>query len=151
MKHHIAQMNWGRLLADWNDPRVAEFVDALDAVNALAERSPGFVWRLSDAEMEHEQLSPEGAWGGDDRIASTLSVWRDAFSLRHFVRDTLHGRFMARARLWFAPHGPDTGPAHVLWRVPEGHRPGMAEARARLADLAAYGPTTRAFDLDWPG
>lgn len=151
MTAHVAHMNWGRLLHDWDDPRVAEFVDALDAVNALAERSPGFVWRLPDDAMEHEQLSADGAWGGDERIASTLSVWRDVGSLRHFVQDTLHGRFMARARLWFAPHDPQTGPAYVLWHVDPGTRPGMAEARDRLAHLAAHGPTAHAFDFGWPG
>ena len=35
--YHVAQMNWGVLRADWEDPAVAEFVDNLDRVNAVAD------------------------------------------------------------------------------------------------------------------
>lgn len=45
---HIAQLNVGHIRYTTDDPRMAEFMNALDAVNALAERSPGFVWRLKD-------------------------------------------------------------------------------------------------------
>ena len=43
---HLAQLNVGRARFATDDPRMGEFMGALDSVNALAERSPGFVWRL---------------------------------------------------------------------------------------------------------
>ncbi len=73
MTSHIAHMNWGILRADWEDPLVAEFVEALDRVNAVAARSPGFVWRMPDDEMEAEQAVVGAIWP-PGRVASTLSV-----------------------------------------------------------------------------
>ena len=43
----LAQVNVGRLRAPTESPEIAEFVAALDRINALADRSPGFRWRLS--------------------------------------------------------------------------------------------------------
>ena len=43
---HIAHLNRGVLTADWNAPEVAGFVDNILKVNAAAERSEGYVWRL---------------------------------------------------------------------------------------------------------
>ena len=43
---HIAQLNVGRADAPLEDAVVADFMNWLDEINALAERSPGFVWRL---------------------------------------------------------------------------------------------------------
>ena len=99
--HHLAELNFGELRHDWDDPRVAEFVNGLDMVNALAARSPGFVWRLSDEDMDHEQTSGTGAFGGNPRMASTLSVWQDAASLEHFVWNTVHRQFYDKRALWY--------------------------------------------------
>jgi len=50
--YHLAQVNISRLLAPIDDPLIANFKAALDPINALAESSPGFVWRLkSDGVM----------------------------------------------------------------------------------------------------
>lgn len=144
----IAHLNASRLRADWDDPLVAEFVAALDGVNAIAARSPGFVWRLSDTDIEAAQDDRAGVWGGDPRIAATLSVWRDVESLRHFAHDTRHGAFLRRRAAWFEPH---QGPAYVIWPVAEGHRPGLTEAKARFDHLARHGPSAHAFDFSWPG
>jgi len=35
----------------------------------------------------------------------------------------------------------------VLWWVPSGHRPTVAEAESRLLHLREHGPTERAFTL----
>ena len=43
---HLAEVNIGKFRYPTTDPRMAEFMDNLDRINALAERSPGFVWRL---------------------------------------------------------------------------------------------------------
>ena len=47
---HLAQFNISRLKAPLDDPSLKEFVDFLDPVNAFAEQSPGFVWRLTAAD-----------------------------------------------------------------------------------------------------
>lgn len=139
---HIAEFNIGTLRHDWDDPRVAEFADNLDRVNAIAQRSPGFVWMMGEDEMDAAQNAPDGPLGGNPRTASTLSVWTDARALGDFVFNTLHRRFYERGAEWFE----DTdGPRLVLWHVPEGHRPGIAEAAARLAHLAEHGPGDHAF------
>lgn len=139
--HHLAEFNTGILRHDWDDPRIAPFADALDRVNAIAQRSPGFVWRLSDDEMDAAQKDPKGVLGGNPRLASTLSVWEDGDSLRRFVHDTLHGRFMARASEWLLPEEA----AMVLWWVPVGHRPTIEEAAARLDQFRSCGESEDAF------
>src|ERR1051326_6590674 len=49
VSRHIAQLNVGRLRYETDDPRMADFMNNLARINALAERSPGFVWRYTDA------------------------------------------------------------------------------------------------------
>ena len=140
--HHLAEFNCGVLRYDWDDPRVADFADNEPRVNALAERAPGFVWRLSSEEMEREQLDAQGALGGNPRMASTLSVWADAASREHFVWNTVHRAFYARRAEWY-----DATDSHrlVMWWIPEGTRPTVADGVARLAKLEAEGPSAEAF------
>ena len=142
MKMHLAEFNYGILKHHWNDPRVADFVNNLDRVNNVAKRSPGFVWRLGDAEMEAAQLDEDGPLGGHPRLASTLSVWEDAASLEHFVWNTIHKKFYDRRAEWY-----DLTDAIrlVMWRVPAGHRPDPSEAMARLRRLEADGESEFAF------
>lgn len=143
---HVAQLNWAVLRADWEDPLVAGFVDNLDRVNSVAERSPGFVWRMSDEDMEAAQLSPEDVFGGNPRLASTMSVWESPEALDDFVHKTVHGAFLKRRAEWFEPI---EGPTYVIWPVPAGHRPTLAEAKARLDRLAAEGPGPEAYDFPY--
>ena len=140
--HHLAELNLGILKYDWDDPRVADFVNGLDLVNGAAKRSPGFVWMMGPEEMEFEQTSEQGNMGANPRMASTLSVWEDVPSLEHFVWNTVHKRFYDRKREWY-----DMGAAlrFAMWWVPEGHRPTMAEAMARFRHLEANGPSDFAF------
>jgi hypothetical protein len=46
MNYHLAQINISRLIAPIDDPKIAGFVSQLEPVNALADKAPGFVWRL---------------------------------------------------------------------------------------------------------
>jgi hypothetical protein len=56
---HLAQINIGRIVgADINDPVMKTFVDQLEEVNALAEGSKGFVWRLKDENNNATNLNP---------------------------------------------------------------------------------------------
>ena len=140
--HDLAVLNFGTLKHDWDDPRIAPFQEALDRVNAIGKRSPGFVWMLEAPEMEAAQTDSAGPFGDNPRTASTLSVWRDAGSLMAFVHRTVHARYLARAAEWFEPgdHG------HVvMWFVPQGHRPDVAEGMARYRLWQAMGDTPEAF------
>lgn len=140
--HHLAEFNIGVLRYDWDDPRVADFANNVARVNAIAQRSPGFVWQMDDAGMEAAQTDPNGPLGGNPRTASTLSVWEDLPSLRHFVWNTVHKAFYDRRAEWYAP---GQGLRLVMWWAPVGHRPSIAEAKAKLDHLATLGDTEHAF------
>lgn len=143
----VAHMNLARLLHPAGDPRVAEFVMGIDAVNMIAERNPGFVWRLiapvsrSDASGTFEAIDAD-----EPMIASSLSVWEDPESLRFFVNKTLHGVFVRKRTDWFEPMA---GPVYVIWPVQLDTRPTMADAKAKLADLAALGASAAVYDFKW--
>jgi len=138
--YHLAQLNIALPAAPLDDPVMAGFVAGLEPLNALADRSPGFVWRLVDE-------------GGRDatglRLPETpadtmvnMSVWESLDALRGYVYRSGHLDLLRRRREWF--RHPD-GPYQVLWWVPAGHLPTLAEAAERLALLAAEGPGPDAF------
>ncbi len=135
---HLAQVNVGRLAAPKGDRRVAPFFAALDRVNALAETSPGFVWRLQDEGGNATDIKPTS----DPLFIVNLSVWRDAESLFAFVYRSAHAPEMARRREYFERF---EGAYQALWWVPAGHIPGVDEALSRLWRLDRYGPTPEAF------
>ncbi|HJU30588.1 MAG TPA: DUF3291 domain-containing protein [Hyphomicrobiaceae bacterium] len=135
---HLAQLNVGNIRYPTEDPRLAEFMNALDAVNALAERSPGFVWRLkSDSGNATDILVT-----ADPTFLINMSVWETAAQLEHFVWNTVHKRFYQKKGNWFEPMGK---PHFVMWWVPVGHIPTPQEALERLTHLTAHGPSDYAF------
>ena len=140
--HHLAELNLGILKYDWDDPRVADFVNGLERVNAVAQRSPGFVWMMPEDEMEVAQNDAQGPMDAHPRLASTLSVWEDVPSLEHFVWNTVHKQFYDRKGEWY-----DVGAELrlAMWWVPAGHRPTMAEAMARFRHLDVEGDSDFAF------
>ncbi len=133
----LAQLNIAQMVAPLESPRLADFVASLDRINALAEVTPGFVWRLQTDEGDATALRPFG----DDMLVN-LSVWRDVESLRHFVYRTAHVDVLRRRKEWFLDMDE---PGLVLWWVPAGHRPGLDEAKARLMRLRVHGPGAEAF------
>ncbi|MEM7500314.1 MAG: DUF3291 domain-containing protein [Pseudomonadota bacterium] len=139
----IAEFNLGRLRHDWDDPRVAPFVDALARVYALATHAPGYVWSLPEEEMEKVQLDPDGPLGGDPRIASTLSVWESVEALRAFAHEGVHAAFLRRSSEWLEVWET---PRMVLWTVPPGATPTVADGVERLRALERDGPSDFAYD-----
>lgn len=135
---HLAQVNIGRLVAPEGDPRVQPFFDALDAVNAIADASPGFVWRLVGEGNNATDLRPTP----DPLLAVNMSVWRDADALFAFVYRSAHTPVMARRREFF---GRFDGAYQALWWIPAGEIPTLSDAFARLWMLDRYGPTPHAF------
>ena len=139
---HLAEFNFGTLAYPWDDPRIAGFQNAIAQVNAIAARSPGFVWRLPDELMEATQEDPDGPLADRPNTASTLSVWEDATTLYRFVTKTLHARIMKGAPDWFVPG--DSG-FLVCWWVPKGTQPTVAEGMARWRIQQAVGETDECF------
>jgi len=137
--HHVAQLNIGRFRYETDDPRMADFMNNLERINALAERSPGFVWRYTDATGNATDTRP---YDGDPRMAINLSVWESVEALEKFVWQTVHTRVYARKHEWFEKLD---GAYFVLWHVPAGHRPSVQEAIERLEHLKAHGPSEHAF------
>ena len=135
----LAQVNIARLIAPAGDPLVADFFALLDEVNALAEASPGFVWRLKDESNNSMGFAPTP----DPRVAINLTVWEDAEALFAFVYRSAHTPVMARRRQWFEPW--QDGAYQALWWVPAGHIPTTDEALAKLWTLDRYGPGPQAF------
>ena len=139
---HLAQINVGRLLAPMDDPRTADFANNLDRINALAESSPGFVWRLKgDGNDATDLVAFE-----DPAIITNMSTWASLDDLAAFVYRTGHREIMRRRQEWFAV----TEVYMALWWVPAGHMPTPAEGVARLERLSSLGPTAEAFTFKTP-
>jgi hypothetical protein len=137
----LAELNVGRLIAETDDPRVAEFMNALDQINGLGKRMPGFVWMM-EGSGEPNTGNTDTKIGGDSRYVANLTVWDNVETLEAFVFNTLHRRFYERRREWFEV----LGEMHfVMWWVPVGHRPTMEEALQRLEHLKQHGDSDHAF------
>lgn len=137
-ERHLAELNVAKLRYPLDDPRVADFVGNLDRVNAVADRSPGFVWRLKGEGNDATDLTAFD----DPAVVTNMSVWRDAASLEHFVWNTVHKRIYQRRSEWFAAMESHH---FVMWWVEPGHVPTVEEAQARLAHLGAFGDSDNAF------
>jgi hypothetical protein len=139
--YHIAQVNIGRIRARLEDPIMAGFVERLDEINALADRSPGFVWRLQTSDGNATYLRPYE----DDRILLNMSVWETVETLRHFVFQTAHVELVRKRQAWFERFA---GAYSALWWVPAGHIPGIDEAKKRVAHIDAHGPSQFTFTFN---
>jgi hypothetical protein len=139
MRRHLAEVNIGRVRGGPADPRMVDFFDNLARINALAERMPGFVWRLQD---ETGDSAMALHWPGDPTMNVNLSVWEDPEALGRFVFQTVHRNIYARKHEFFET--PDR-PMFVLWWVDAGHIPTLTEAKARLDHYRAHGPSDFAF------
>ena len=133
----IAQVNIALPRAPLDSDLLADFVALLDPINELADRSPGFVWRLQTEEGDATAIRAFD----DDRLIVNMSVWESIEALWAFVYDSAHLDVMRRRREWF-----ERMQMHMcLWWVPPGHEPTIAEAEERLAHLRAHGPNPHAF------
>ena len=143
--HHLAELNIARLAAPVDDPRVAEFMGALDRINGLGKRMPGFVW-IMEGSGAPGTGNTENSIGDDPQMVANLTVWEDVASLEEFVWNTVHRQFYERRAEWFEV----LGAMHfVMWWVPEGHQPSLEEALERLEHLRTHGPSDHAFGWDW--
>jgi heme-degrading monooxygenase HmoA len=142
-KYHLAQVNIARMLAPLDDPLMAEFVARLDEINALADESPGFVWRLQTEEGNATDLRPYD----DERILVNMSAWESLEDLKAYVYKSAHAQVMRQRRQWFEKF---EGLYMALWWVKAGHLPTVQEAKQRLEYLAEHGESAYVFTFSKP-
>ncbi len=143
--YYLAQVNIARMVAPLYDPLMADFVAGLAPVNALADASPGFIWRLQTSVGDATSLQPYE----DESILFNMSVWAslDAYSSYVYASEGLHREFLKQRRRWFQRFD---GPYTTLWWVPQGHIPAVKEAKERLEHLRVHGESAHAFSLKKP-
>lgn len=133
MRHHLAQINIALMKFPDDDPRMAGFMDGLDKINAVADASPGFVWRLQTDDGNATSIRVFD----DDMLLVNLSVWEDVERFKAFTYKSDHAPFLRRRAEWFkkmdAPH-------LAMWWVPVGHIPSTDQAKEKLEALEANGP-----------
>lgn len=135
---HLAQINVALAADDMASARMASFIAAIPKVNAVAERSPGFVWRLisdqTDVSASETTENP--------RLAINMSVWESAEAFKDFVWRTIHKKVYHRKADWFTP---PSDPTFAMWWIPAGETPTLDTGMAKLALLKERGPTVDAF------
>ena len=137
-RFHLAQANIARMRAPIDDPSMESFRSQLEGINALADASPGFVWRL---QTEYGDATAIRAYD-DPLILFNMSVWESRESLQAYTYRSPHVGPLRDRREWFEPLD---GPTFVLWWIPAGHVPTIEEAKAKLTLLSELGPTPEAF------
>ena len=138
--YHLAQINIARMLAPIDDPVMAEFVANLPAINALAEQSPGFVWRLQSEDGNATSIKVYD----DEMIIVNLTVWDSPDPLRAYVYKSDHYGFLRDRKRWFEKFD---GPYYAMWWISAGHIPSPAEGKERLAHLREHGDSEYAFSF----
>jgi len=136
---HLAQLNIAHAIAPMDSPIMVDFVNNTDRINALAEKSPGFIWRLTDDQGENAYSIQVF---DDPAMLTNMSVWKDRESLFNYVYSTDHVEIFKRKKEWFSKL---KGMHMVLWYIEEGHIPTLAEGKERLEYLQKHGETEYAF------
>lgn len=140
---NLAQVNIGRILHPVDAPQIADFMNNLAPINALAESQAGFVWRLVGEGDNATDIRPDAR---DRDLLINMSLWRDIESLAAFVYRSDHRDFMRRRREWFAPMEV----FQALWWVPAADTPTPADGLMRVRHLGVHGPTPHAFTFKTP-
>jgi hypothetical protein len=142
---HLAQVNIARLIEPLDSQRLADFVAALDSVNASADLAPGFVWRLKTEEGNATSLSAfEWDLEESSGVLTNMSVWQSYEALREFVFSPLHHEVLRKKKSWFFNVAEATT---ALWWIPAGTIPTLEDAESKIRYLRKNGPSPLAFDL----
>lgn len=142
----IAQLNIGRLHHALDAEETAEFSAALGPINALAEATPGFVWRLVDDDGQSSSFVRLP--GEDDPLMIVnMSVWSDLDALKHFMYKSGHASYLRRRIEWFERSAEATS---VCWWLPAGEIPTLVDAHRRLIHLREHGPTSEGWPVSSP-
>ena len=140
MAYHLAQLNIAKLQAPLDHPKLSEFVQNLDRINTLAEKSPGFVWRYESTSNNGEEEAIQVF--GDPMLIVNLSVWESMDQLFEFTYRTDHVEIFRKRKQWFHSF---KGRHMVCWYLKEGLVPSLQNAKDRLQFLEDHGETPYAF------
>jgi len=135
--YQLAQLNIAKMKAPLESPVMADFVANLGRINALAEQSEGFIWRLKDDTGSATAIRPFG-----DEVIVNLSAWKDIATLKNYAFISAHVEIMRRRREWFE-HMSE--PSSVLWWISGNQFPTLVDARNRLEHLQKFGATPYSF------
>lgn len=142
-RYSLAQINIAQAREDMGHEIMTDFVARLEEINSLADRSPGFVWRLQSEEGDSTSIRVFD----NPLLLVNMSVWGDIESLKQYVYRSAHVELIRDRDAWFAK----VQVAHqALWWIPHGHIPTPEEGKARLAHLDANGPSSFAFTFAKP-
>ena len=139
MNRHLAQLNIAKLHHPMDDPRTADFVNALPIVNGAGEQSDGYVWRLQSEGGDATDIQVFE----DPLIIVNLTVWESLDALKAFAYRGVHRDFFRRRAEWFVEGSTRT----ALWWVPAGVLPTIADARRRLDFIEIFGSSPYAFTI----
>jgi hypothetical protein len=126
MNYHLAQINIARLIAQ------------LEPINAVADKAPGFVWRLQSSSGNATDI----AYNDDPFVIVNMSVWESIKALRQYAYKSDHARVLRDRAKWFEKMEK---PNYCLWWIPAGHTPTVAEGRERLEHYQTHGATSHSF------
>ena len=138
---HVAQINIGTMVAPTDDPAVAEFMDNLDRINAIADEAHGFVWRLQTDEGNATDIH---VFPNPLELVN-MSVWETVDDLKAYVYRTEHVEFFRRRAEWFEAHAKRVALWHVAGRTAE-----LDDAIRRVEFLERFGPSPYAFGFGRP-
>ncbi len=136
--YHLVQSNVARMLGPIEDPVMAGFVERLEPLNALADASPGFVWRYQTDEGDATEVRVFN----DELILFNMSVWESVEALENFVYRSNHVEALQKKAEWFERASRAT---LALWWIEIGHVPSVEEAKDRFDVLWRDGPSAEAF------
>jgi len=143
LNYHIAQVNVALGKEAMDSPSMQGFVNRLDEINALADHSPGFVWRLQTDDGDATAIRVFD----DPNLLINMSVWESVEGLRHFVYKTAHMELIRDRELWFEK----LSQAHqALWWIPINTLPTAEQGRDKLLQLRSEGPSESVFTLAKP-
>lgn len=142
-RYHLAQVNIARARAPMDHPLMRGFAEQLAPINALAEASPGFVWRLQTEEGDATSIQAFD----DPQIIVNLSLWDSLEALRDYVYAGPHLELLKQRKEWMEKVD---GPSLALWWLPAGQLPTLEDARRALQSLAEKGSTAEAFSFARP-
>lgn len=139
MRRHLAQLNIATLRYPMDDPRTADFADALPDVNGAGEDSPGYVWRLQSDGGDATDIQVFD----DPLVIVNLTVWESLEALKGFAYRGIHRDFFRRRAEWFVEGTTRT----ALWWVPADELPTTEDAKRKLEFIEVFGSSPYAFTM----
>ena len=94
---HLAQINIALARSEMTGDIMSGFVARLDEINALADISPGFIWRLQSDEGDATTIRVFD----DPLLLINMSVWADIESLKNYVYRSAHVELIKDRDAWF--------------------------------------------------